>query len=565
MLFIDKYALQDPFVDHYAYGPQYRYSGRTNSLQFSWKAYSQIADIEVPYNFKGNKRIGFTLTPSPYPILHIIEEENPGILEKLLKSENGQEFSFSKKDFSEIKFAFGTKKFLAFRVPKTCKDPKRGGDKLESHLANIKYVCRNHSDFTVPVYVDYLGPGGKRYLAAFRIALGETATAIPKIAFGEFFTRPFLKNGKIGIKSVRTFWDKQTAQVSGRLLPIKEPVSRDRIKIQSVRPSPNAEKLQKLEINLKNQKESILSEHRARQQALRASSVRRLVGYRLTADQFFGPTRTTLGLLYQKESQSFELEPAIERWFKTKETVDRLRAEITNQMETLDLESFLQNMKMKLIHIRAMENGIASVTDVDQEYVDFSNITSIKEVAFVTTEPYKLNVVNNNRAKISAVYAGPWKVVVTSGQIQISPLNETIAARYCTDYRKLHPHTPEVYLGTWAETAVNGCLGETGSALYTAFESKDIRYILIVAAQWLKSTFAADTWGKTYRKFPKNIKRRAHKTSEVVAFSKSEWKRIGSTFFRVEKNKVVETRRLSRKILNIVGKQNAQDRVELGI
>lgn len=130
---------------------------------------------------------------------------------------------------------------------------------------------------------------------------------------------------------------------------------------------------------------------------------------------------------------------------------------------------------------------------------------NIASLEFCTSSPTKINIVGKSN---QSVYGGPYVVKVSQNRIQISLKDKTSLFGYNgTSSFFVHPHSGSSlsFSNLYYPTFSTACLGEASPLLFKAFQDNNIKTILISAMTWVSSANSADTWGKNYIYFPKNL------------------------------------------------------------
>lgn len=133
------------------------------------------------------------------------------------------------------------------------------------------------------------------------------------------------------------------------------------------------------------------------------------------------------------------------------------------------------------------------------------NVHKIQNVKFLINSPSIISV--DNGAKDS-ICGGPYVVSVSRATLQIALAYPSSIHGVSNGDILVHPHSSTIRKSSFTTQTqeyqwMSACLGEASSLIYSAFESNNLKTILLAALTWVKSANSTDVWGKRYKFFPK--------------------------------------------------------------
>ena len=155
-----------------------------------------------------------------------------------------------------------------------------------------------------------------------------------------------------------------------------------------------------------------------------------------------------------------------------------------------------------------------------QNFIEKSKTYTINEVTFLIDKPVPIKVDGGNKGVIAG---GPYIVKVNSSRLSIALAYPSSIHGHTGQYIYTHPHAGSIstssYLRSFSKECSpfnynknynnynfnysSACLGEASSLVYKAFESNDLKSIIMSALTWVKNANSTDAWGRNYKFFPK--------------------------------------------------------------
>jgi hypothetical protein len=157
-----------------------------------------------------------------------------------------------------------------------------------------------------------------------------------------------------------------------------------------------------------------------------------------------------------------------------------------------------------------------------KNFIEKSEDLNIREVVFLIDKPVAIKVDGGTKGEIAG---GPYIVKVNQSRLNIALAYPSSIHGHTGDAVYVHPHagstssagfingfSTDRTLFSWDDEKKkyyfkynfsSGCLGEASSLIYKAFESNDLKSIIISSLTWVKNANSTDAWGRNYKLFPK--------------------------------------------------------------
>lgn len=197
--------------------------------------------------------------------------------------------------------------------------------------------------------------------------------------------------------------------------------------------------------------------------------------------------------------------------FKTIEEKYLTEYENSLKLKNLSSDKFFENLandNIKIIKLAYFDIGRDKQFTLNQkselqEFISYVktvntlNDFSITEVVFLIDRPVKIRV---NAKDLDARAGGPYIVKVNKDNLHIKlAYNYSLfgIAPNGTDFC-VHPHSTNFTELSRLFLWQRACLGEASPLIYSAFQKKDLKLILLAAMTWVSSANSTDVWGKKY-------------------------------------------------------------------
>jgi hypothetical protein len=158
-------------------------------------------------------------------------------------------------------------------------------------------------------------------------------------------------------------------------------------------------------------------------------------------------------------------------------------------------------------------NEVGQQVVIEAEKEIDSVISNITAVEFITLRPSEIHVDKWDDSGIIKA-GGPYKVQADRNYLRLSlvDISSVFGRSDCGHAAKVHPHTPSISIApSMTPTELkeklvnqtrNACLGDAAQPLYKAFETNNLKLIIVNCLNWIGNAYSEDGWGCDYTMFP---------------------------------------------------------------